>query len=72
MKRRMARAGLSWLGTIHSHPDWEASPSIADTCGAVADREKIMGIVSIYKGRKRHRLQIRWWLPSAPLDVSYR
>lgn len=63
----MAGSGLSWLGTIHSHPDWDASPSICDADGALSSGENIMGILSVKPNLHRFSYDLRWWHPTALL-----
>ena len=64
-------AGLTYLGTIHTHNGniHEEIPSGADNLGAIASGEYFFDIDSIHRqpaGRLRH--DVKFWFPQRPIN----
>lgn len=75
-KSKMAalRAGLEWLGTIHSHPFTRHVAccehlSETDIHFGVAHGETISGVCLVYKDGRR--TSVHWFLPQIPPEVTY-
>ncbi len=66
--------GLRWLGTIHSHPQDCAAPSVADVETAATDGELVLGICSITKaaGSKRRKVDVKFWPVVLPAETEVR
>ncbi len=63
--------GMVLLGTVHSHPECEASPSLEDWLG-LEPKEKIQGIMEISKGKNgRKRTSLLFYECQVPVEVSY-
>jgi len=64
------RDGLRIVGTIHSHPEWDAVLSPDDHKGHVSEGYRISGICST-QGRKT---RVRFWLAESalPARIEYK
>lgn len=74
-KKLAKAAGLEFLGTVHTHPleEHDAVPSEDDHLGAIKDGERIMGIVHLYKPKRRNSRFVytaRWWFPQKPVSFE--
>lgn len=66
----IAKTGLEFLGTIHTHTQGLPEPSEMDNVWAIYCEEHVFAINMITKtksGRPKHALSL--WLPQKPLDV---
>src|SRR5208283_3196804 len=67
---KAAKEDLRIIGTIHSHPNWDAVLSPADHKGHVTEGYRISGICST-QGRKT---RVRFWLAESalPARIEYK
>jgi proteasome lid subunit RPN8/RPN11 len=63
---------LVCLGTMHSHPECEPTPSATDIASGAEDGEIIMGICSLWKKGKRLRCEVKFWPRVEPLKMEVR
>lgn len=69
VKKRAEERGRRIVGSIHSHPDWEAVVSPSDYRACIAEGHRICGIVSSSGSRTRVRL---WVMDCAlPCEIVY-
>ncbi len=61
--------GLQVVGSIHSHPEWDAVLSPTDHKSHISDGHRISGVVSIVN----HKTRARFWLAesSLPCKIVY-
>lgn len=66
------KQGRRIVGSIHSHPQWDAVMSEADYIMCVADGSRICGICST-GNEKGKRTRVRFWLldSSLPCEIIY-
>jgi hypothetical protein len=70
-KRLAKEAGLMFLGTVHTHPleEHDHAPTETDHNWAVKDGERIMGVVNLFKPKKKNSrfvYKVGWWFPQSP------
>jgi proteasome lid subunit RPN8/RPN11 len=66
--RQMTEAavdGHTFLGTVHTHPskEYDTAASTFDHRAASKDGERLMGVVVIYKEKKKFVVKTDWWIP---------
>lgn len=64
------RTGKSIVGSIHSHPEWDAVLSEDDHTGQIKEGLRILGICSVIDNKTR----VRFWLndSSLPCEIVYK
>jgi len=66
LKTKAEDINLRVLGSIHSHPNWDAVMSHADYHAYVTDQLIICGICSVYNRKTR----VRFWTPTSALPCK--
>lgn len=68
------KAGLKFLGTVHTHPgkDYDSAPTAHDHHTGALDGERIMGVVLLYKksDERRYTIETNWWFPQRKLEFE--
>lgn len=70
LKERAESKGLRIIGSIHSHPNWDAVMSPDDYKAYVTEQLILCGICSVYDRKTR----VRFWTPTCalPCKVIYK
>jgi proteasome lid subunit RPN8/RPN11 len=69
LKEKAEKSNLRIIGSIHSHPNWDAVMSTADYHAYVTDQLIVCGICSVYERKTR----VRFWTPTSalPCKITY-
>jgi proteasome lid subunit RPN8/RPN11 len=66
LKKKAEDNNLRIIGSIHSHPNWDAVMSPADYRAYITDQLIICGICSVYNRKTR----VRFWTPTSALPCK--
>jgi len=67
LKVKADNLNLRILGSIHSHPNWDAVMSSTDYQAYVLDQLPICGICSVNENK---RTRVRFWTPTSALNLK--
>ncbi len=68
--RIVAQSGLSYIGSIHSHP--QAPPTVSSHDYQYWERDRVVGILSVRKRSVYKVTELKFWRKNACLPVKFK
>lgn len=70
INRIVSQSGLSYIGSIHSHP--QAPPTVSSHDYQYWDRDLVVGILSVRKRNVYKVTELKFWRKNACLPVKFK
>jgi proteasome lid subunit RPN8/RPN11 len=70
IEKIIARSGLDYIGSIHSHP--QAPPTISTHDYQYWDKDRVVGILSVRKRNIYKATELKFWRKNAALPVKFK